>query len=162
MCDEWRLVGIQAMKDSIKKFFNVGSVVIIACFVAYGLAFAQQVCCSDIANECIPVLNPGSASNSFSDACKPSAIRHFSNKASTGGCKGELGETETCCKTDYCGSFGQAVYITPSFSYDITALQNVFAFINSSFNNPILHNSPHLSIRPISEPIYILTQSILC
>lgn len=150
------------MKKLIRKFTHACAAAVIACFAIYGMVYAQQVCCTDIANECIPVLSHISANNSFSNACIPSPMHRFRSETSTNHCKNDLNDAETCCKNNSCDTYGQTVYISPSSTYDVTVLQNEVSSIDTCINTPFFHKASTLPISPISEPIYILTQSILC
>ena len=154
------------MKNSIKKFIQIISVILLFIIVGYGFVYAQQVCCSKIADACIPTFNRVSASYSIDDCCKISHSRNRSNQLQSANYSENLladfGSGNTCCETDSCDGYKQATVFSISFIQDFYPFQTILRSFDADSG---VHSTFHPNKRSISHnavPIYILTESIIC
>jgi hypothetical protein len=154
------------MKDLIKKFIQIITAILLFTIVVYGIVYAQQVCCSKIAEACIPTFNRVSDSYIIDDCCKISLTRNRNNQLLptnfSENLLADFGPGNTCCETDRCDGYNQATVYSISFIQDFYPFQpNLRSFDADSGVQSTFHPNKR-SIFPNTVPIYILTESIIC
>jgi hypothetical protein len=154
------------MKDLINKFIQIITATLLFMIVVYGIVYAQQVCCSKIAEACIPTFNRVSDSYIIDDCCKISPTHNRNNQLlsaiSSENLLEDFGSGNTCCETDRCDGYNQATVFSISFIKDFYPFQTIVrSFDADSGVQSAFHPNKRL-IFPNAVPIYILTESIIC
>ena len=154
------------MKESFNNLIQISIAILISCIVVYGIVYAQQVCCSTIVDACIPASNriSGSYASSNSWTAPPSHNRNtglrsnlcFKNKPA------DFGSENTCCETDRCDKFNQAIHFSLSFNQDFHPLQKSVSSFDAGNGAQTAFEPYSLSTPLKAVPIYILTQTIIC
>lgn len=153
---------IDTMKKVILKFIYT-SLAMVGAFVAlHSLVAAQQACCVKIDNACLSASNQLSVNLNSREVCLPSPSHHYRSSSDLQSSKNDLGGGTTCCESNDCPASGQSTYIGASFSYDTDFFNE--AACDEDVKNTTLttYRLNDLQTSPVTAPIYILTQSILC
>ena len=154
------------MKKLFNKLILTVTAIILSCIVVYGIVYAQQVCCSKIAEACIPTFNRVSDSYVINDCCKILPPRNRNNQlllsTYSDNLLDDFGSCYTCCETERCGGYNQATVFSISFIQDFFPFQTILRSFNAGFGvHPAFHPNKR-SIFHNTVPIYILTESIIC
>jgi hypothetical protein len=154
------------MKTSIKKFIQIISAIFLYIIVVYGIVYAQQVCCSKIADACIPTFNRVSASYIIGDCCKISLPRNRNNRLLSANyfenLHADFGSGTTCCETDRCDGYNQATVCSISFIQDFCPFQPILSSFNADSGGQSDYHPNKRSTFHNAVPICILTESIIC
>ena len=154
------------MKELNNKIIQTCTAIVIFGIIAYGIVYAQQVCCSTIGDACIPASNKISGGYNINSSCRISPSHNLNIQLQSSLCckniLADFGTVNTCCGADRCDGFNQATVFSFSIIQDFYLLQkslNSFDTGNGAQPNFIPYNFsiPHKAI-----PIYILTESIIC
>jgi hypothetical protein len=154
------------MKDLIKKFIQINTAILLFIIVAYGIVYAQQVCCSNIAEACIPKFNRVSGSYFIDECCKISHTRNRNNRLQSANYSENLlandSSDNTCCETDRCDGYNQATVCSISFIQDFFSFQPILSSFNADSGRQSAFHPNKRSTFHNAVPIYILTESIIC
>ncbi len=154
------------MKNIFTKIIQSSTVILIFWIVVYGIVYAQQACCSTIVDACIPAFSRISDSYTVGSFRRTSPAHHRNNKLQSNLCSknipADFGEGNTCCETNRCDSYNQATYFSLSFTRDLYPLQKTLSAFNVISGAQTNFEPKSLSLSLKAEPIYILTQSIIC
>ncbi len=154
------------MKELITKITQTITAILIICIVVYGIVYAQQVCCSTIADTCIPTANRISVNYNIDNSCRISPSHNLNNQQQPTLCSksiiADFGLGDTCCETDRCDGYNLVTAFSLSFVQEFYPLQiNVSSFDAGNGAQttcqPYNLSTPHRTV-----PIYILTESIIC
>jgi len=154
------------MKEFINKMIQTSTAIFISCIVVYGIAFAQQVCCSTIVDACISTFKRISVRYNIDNSCRISSLHNLNNQLQSNLCSNNIltdfGTGNTCCETDRCDGYNQTTEFSLSF------VQGFYLF-QKSVNSFDADNGAQSALEPYristslkAAPIYILTQSIIC
>jgi hypothetical protein len=153
------------MKDLIKKSIQIITAILLFIIVAYGIVYAQQVCCSKIAEACIPAFSQVSDSYFIDECCKISHTRNRNRQLLSSNYSENLladfGSGSTCCETDRCDGFNQASVCNISFVQDFYPFQPILRSFDADSGGQSAFHPNKRSIFHNAVPIYILTESIL-
>jgi hypothetical protein len=154
------------MKEFFNKFILTGTTVLISCVVAYGIVYAQQVCCNTNVNTCVQASNriPGGSASGSSWTATQSQHRNIqlhSNICSKN-IPADFGAGNACCQTGRCDSNSQATYFSLSFVQDFYPLQKNANFFDAGDGAQTAFDPDSLSASLKALPVYLITQSILC
>ena len=154
------------MKDLIKKFIQIITAILLFIIVVCGIVYAQQVCCSKIAETCIPTFNRVSDSYIIDDCCKISPPRNRNNQLLSANYSESLladfGSGNTCCETDRCDGYNQATVFSISSIQNFYPFQTIVSSLDADSGVQSTFHPNKRSIFPNAVPIYILTESIIC
>ncbi len=154
---------VKTMKELIKKYFHSSSAILIFCIAVYGIACAQQVCCSTTVNNCIPASNRFLVDYNTDISCRTSPSHHLTSQLSLNTLSNSFGAEDACCETDNCDDYSQATYVLPSLIYDYYLLQKTVNAFDAGNNSAQTTFEPYTLPSSLNAvPIYILTQSIIC
>jgi len=154
------------MKKLFYKFILTSTVIVLSCIVVYGIVYAQQICGTNMVNTCISASNRilGGYTNDKSWTNSQSYDRN--NQLRSNFCSknvlADFGPGNTCCETDRCDSFNQATYFSLSFIQDFFPLLKNASSVDTSNGTQTTFEPFSLSTSLKVEPIYIMTQSIIC
>lgn len=154
------------MKELFKKVIQTSTAILISLIAVYGIVYAQQVSCGTIVDACIPVSNRISDGYASDNSCTTSRsyrrnIQLLSNICSNN-FLANFGAGNTCCETDRCDSYKQAMYFSLSFFQDFYAHQKNVSFSDAVNGAQTTFEPYSLSTSLKAVPIYIMTQSIIC
>ena len=154
------------MKDLINKFIQIITATLLFMIVVYGIVYAQQGCCSKIADACIPTVNRVSDSYFIDDCCKISPTRNRNNQLlsakSSENLLADFGSGNTCCETDRCDGYNQATVFSISPIQDFYPFQTIVRSFDADSGVQSTFHPNKRSIFHNAVPIYILTESIIC
>jgi hypothetical protein len=146
--------------------FQTTATVLISCILIYGIAFAQQVCCTNIIDADIPASSKIACDYTSDDSWTifPSHNRNIQLRPKL--CRKilsiDFGSGNTCCETNQCNDYNKVTYISLSFVQDSYPLnKNVNAQVAGIDSQTTF--APYrlpASFKP--SPIYIIKQSIIC
>ena len=158
------------MPISTKKILYGCGAAIVFCAIAYGMAQAQLLCCGVSSVErCISahvktfdqhsdrIARIGRRSHE-PDRRIPPKLRSESICSPE---KPDFGPGQTCCETARCSGYTLSAYLIPD-PVPYEALQGGQGRIAGDHGAQISSESNELTAIPISVPIYLMTQSILC
>jgi hypothetical protein len=154
------------MKESFNKIIQIGAAILISCIVVYGIVYAQQGCCNTIIDACIPASGRISASYNIDNFCKISPS-HYNNSrlqsnSNSSNIPADFGSGNTCCETDRCDRYNQAILLSFSFIQDFYPLQKNVSSFDAGNGEQTAFEPYRQSTSLKTAPIYILTQSIIC
>lgn len=156
----------KTMKESFNKIIQISTAILISCIVVYGIVYAQQVCCGNIVEVCIPTSNRISVSYNIDNSCRISPSHYLNNQLQSNLCSknilADFGPGNTCCETDRCDSYNQATYLSLSFIQDFYPLQKNVSSFDTGNGEQTAFEPYRLSTSLKAVPIYIITQSIIC
>ncbi len=153
------------MKKLLKKIIQSSTVILISWIVVYGIVYAQQACCSNIADARIPTFSR--ISNSYTIDChsRTSPSHHRNHRLQPIHCSenflADCDAKNACCKTDRCVRYNQGTYFNPSFPQYAYPLQKNVSSFHVSDSEQRAFGTYSLSTSLKAVPIYILTQSII-
>lgn len=154
------------MKESFNKIIQISTAILISCIVVYGIVYAQQVCCGNIVEVCIPTSNRISVRYNIDNSCRISPSHYLNNQLQSNLCSknilADFGPGNTCCETDRCDSYNQATYLSLSFIQDFYPLQKNVSSFDTGNGEQTAFEPYRLSTSLKAVPIYIITQSIIC
>jgi hypothetical protein len=154
------------MRKIFNKYILTTTTILISGVVAYGIVYAQQVCCNTIVNTCIQASDriPGGYTSGSSWTTSRSQHRNIqlqSNLCSKN-IPGDFGAENTCCQTDRCDSNNQATYFSLSFVQGFYPLQKNASFFDPGYGAQTAFDPDSLSTFLKTLPVYLITQSIIC
>ena len=154
------------MKELINKIIQTSTAIVISCIVVYGIAYAQQVCCSTIVDAYIPISNRISGGCTSGNSWTTPPLHHRNIQLQSNHCSkkvlADFGSGKTCCDTDRCDSYKQATYFSLSFIQDFYPLQKKVNSFDAGDGAQTAFEPYSLSTSLKAVPIYIITQSIIC
>jgi hypothetical protein len=154
------------MKESKNKIIKTCSAILISCIAAYGIVYAQQVCCSSIIDACIPTFKRISANCNNNGSCRITPLHSLDNLLQSGLCSKNLLDNfdaaTTCCKTDRCDGYNQATVLSLSTIRIVHLFQSNNFSLDAGNVAPVTFQPYNLSTPCNTVPIYILTESIIC
>lgn len=153
---------IHTMKTVFLKFIYTSLAMVGAFIALHSLVAAQQACCVKIDNACLSVSNQLSVNLNSREVCLPSPSHHYRSSPDLQSNKDDLGGEATCCEPDDCPASGQSTYIGASFSYDTHFINEAACYEDLKNTTLTTYRLNDLQTSPVTAPIYILTQSILC
>ena len=148
------------------KDIQTSAAVFISCILVYGIAYAQQACCSAIVNAGIStstkIACDYTSDHSWTTFSSYNRNTQLRPKLCWNKFSADFGSGNTCCETDRCDGYNQATYFSLSFIQDFFPLQKKVSSFDAG-------NSAQTTFEPYSlptslkvVPIYIMTQSIIC
>jgi len=154
------------MKELINKIIQVSTAILISCVVVYGIVYAQLVCCTNMVNTCIPasnrILDGYTSDKSWTNFQSYDRNNQLRSNLCSKNVLADFGPGNTCCETDRCDSFNQATYFSLSFIQDFFPLLKDASSFDTSNGTQTTFEPFSLSTSLKAEPIYIMTQSIIC
>ena len=154
------------MKDLITKIIHTIIAILISCIIVYGIVYAHQVCCSTIADVCIPTFKRILDSYIIDNCCRTSPSHNRDNQLQSNFCSeniiADFGSDNTCCETDRCDGYNQATEFSLSFIQDFYPLKKNLGSFDAGNGAQARFEPYNLSIPHKAIPIYILTESIIC
>ena len=154
------------MKKILIKIIQSSTVSLIFWIVVYGIVYAQQACCSNIADARIQFFSIISNSYTIHSHSKTSPPHHRNHRLQPIHCSenflADCDSKNACCKTDRCDRYNQGTYFNPSFpQYAAHPLQKNVSSFHVSDGEQRAFGTYSLSTSLKAVPIYILTQSII-
>jgi hypothetical protein len=149
----------------LKKIIQSSTVILIFWIVVYGIVYAQQACCSNIADARIPTFCRVSNSYTIDSHSKTLPPHHRNHRLQPIHCSenflADCDVKNPCCKTDRCDRYNQGTYFNPSFPQYAYPLQKNVRSFHVSDGEQRAFETYSLSTPLKAVPIYILTQSII-
>ena len=154
------------MKELLNKFILTGTTILIFCVVAYGIVYAQQVCCNTLVNTCIQAFNRISGGSASGSSWTTTTLQHRNIQLHSNICSkniaADFGAGNACCQTDHCDSNSQATYFSLSFVQDFYPLQKSASFFHAGDGAQTAFDPDSLSASLKTLPVYLITQSVIC
>ena len=154
------------MKDLIAKIIHTITTILISCIIVYGIVYAQQVCCSTIADACIPTFKRILDSYIIDNCCRTSPSHNRDNQLQSNFCSeniiADFGSDNTCCETDRCDGYNQVTEFSLSFIQDFYPLQKNVSSFDAGNGAKATFQPYNISTLHKAVPIYILIETIIC
>jgi hypothetical protein len=154
------------MKELVQKIIQTCIAIIVSCIVVYGIGYAKQVCCRDMATTCIPASNKIFSGYTDDKSWTKSQPYGRNNQRRSNLCSNKIladfGSGNECCKADRCDNYKQATYFNLSLIQDFEIQQKIASSIKADDGTQTTFKPHGTPISPNPVPIYIMTQSIIC
>ena len=154
------------MKELTPKIILVCTAIVAPCIFLYGIAFAQQVCCSTSVNAFIPACITISCVTGSDSTWTTSQAYDCNNQRLLNLCYkhflADFDSEDTCCVTNRCGGYSQFEYISLSIVQEFYPLKRNVNSIHACKGGQTKFEPYRLptSLKVVS--IYLDTQSIIC
>lgn len=140
--------------------------VFISCIIVYGIAYAQQVCCSTIANTCISTSTVIACEYTSDHSWTTFSSRNRNTQLQPKLCwnkfSADFGSGNTCCETDHCNEYYKVTYISLSFVQDFYPLNKSTNALDAGIDSQTTFELYRLPTSFNFLPIYIIKQSFIC
>lgn len=148
------------------KNIQTSAAVFISCILAYGIAYAQQVCCSAIVNAGIStstkIVCDYTSDHSWTTFSSHNRNTQLRPKLCWNKFSADFGSGNTCCETDHCNDYNQVTYISLSFVQDFYPLNKNANALDTGIDSQTTFEPYRLPTSFKASPIYIMKQSIIC
>jgi len=154
------------MKKLISRTIQISTGMVVSCIVAYAIVYAQQECCSTIADVCVTAFKRASVNHNVGDSRKTAPLCGLDeNQRLSSVCcnnfQADCGDANICCETNRCDSYQQAERFSLTYTQNPDPLNENVTSFDSGNRVQITNETYGPQTAPDALRIYILTQSII-